>query len=242
MGKLFGTDGIRGEANRYPMDAAMAFAVGQAVTYVLRKENHRTRVVIGKDTRISGYMVESAIEAGVTSMGGCAQMVGVLPTPGIAYITESMRADAGFVCPPPTTPPDNGIKIFSGRGSNDRRPGDRDRGVDPRRNLRDGPIGADMGRAQRLTTRAAYTVFLKSTFPAPLPGGDEDRDGRRSRSAYKVAPAVFRELGADLTVINNTPNGFNINENCGSQHTRTAAGGGGDRRGDRLAFDCDGDG
>ncbi len=117
MGKLFGTDGIRGEANRYPMDAAMAFAVGQAVTHMLRKEHHATHVIIGKDTRISGYMLESALESGVTSMGGVAYLVGVLPTPGIAFITESMRADAGLVISASHNPyQDNGIKIFSGAG------------------------------------------------------------------------------------------------------------------------------
>ncbi|NLO26592.1 MAG: phosphoglucosamine mutase, partial [Actinobacteria bacterium] len=97
MGKLFGTDGIRGEANRYPMDANTAFAVGRAMTLVLKKTHHITRVIIGKDTRLSGYMLESAIESGVTSMGGVPYLVGVLPTPGIAFITESMRADAGAV-------------------------------------------------------------------------------------------------------------------------------------------------
>ncbi len=117
MGKLFGTDGIRGEANRYPMDANTAFAVGQAVTLVLKKSHHTTRVVIGKDTRLSGYMLESALESGVTSMGGVPYLVGVLPTPGIAFITESMRADAGAVISASHNPyQDNGIKIFSGAG------------------------------------------------------------------------------------------------------------------------------
>ena len=97
MGKLFGTDGIRGEANRYPMTAEIAFGVGQAVAHVFRKNGHRARVIIGKDTRISGYMLESSLEAGITSMGGHPYLVGVLPTPGIAFITQSMRADAGIV-------------------------------------------------------------------------------------------------------------------------------------------------
>ncbi|MGB4548214.1 MAG: phosphoglucosamine mutase, partial [Syntrophales bacterium] len=97
MGKLFGTDGIRGEANRYPMNAEIAFGVGQAVAYVFRKNGHRARVIIGKDTRLSGYMLEGSLEAGVTSMGGYPYLVGVLPTPGIAFVTQSMRADAGIV-------------------------------------------------------------------------------------------------------------------------------------------------
>ena len=97
MGKLFGTDGIRGEANRYPMNAEIAFRVGQAVAYMFRKNGHRARVIIGKDTRISGYMLESSLQAGVTSMGGHPYLVGVLPTPGISFVTQSMRADAGIV-------------------------------------------------------------------------------------------------------------------------------------------------
>ncbi|MBP1705658.1 MAG: phosphoglucosamine mutase, partial [Chloroflexi bacterium] len=117
MGKLFGTDGIRGVANRHPMDAAMALAVGQAVTYVLRRPDRQPRVIVGKDTRISGYMLESALEAGITSMGGVAEMVGVLPTPGIAYVTESMRVDAGIVVSASHNPyEDNGIKVFAGSG------------------------------------------------------------------------------------------------------------------------------
>ncbi|NTW77795.1 MAG: phosphoglucosamine mutase, partial [Syntrophaceae bacterium] len=97
MGKLFGTDGIRGEANRYPMNAEIAFKVGQTVAYLFKRNSHRARVIIGKDTRISGYMLESSLEAGITSMGGDSYLVGVLPTPGIAFITQSMRADAGIV-------------------------------------------------------------------------------------------------------------------------------------------------
>ena len=117
MGKLFGTDGIRGEANQYPMDAQIAFSVGQAITYLLKTPNHRTRIIIGKDTRISGYMLESALESGITSMGGYPYLVGVLPTPGIAFVTQSMRADAGIVISASHNPyQDNGIKIFSGNG------------------------------------------------------------------------------------------------------------------------------
>ena len=117
MRKLFGTDGIRGEANRYPMDAGVAFSVGQAVTYLFKNIRHRTRVVIGKDTRISGYMLESALESGITSMGGLAYLLGVMPTPGIAFIAWNMRADAGIVISASHNPyQDNCIKIFSGEG------------------------------------------------------------------------------------------------------------------------------
>lgn len=247
MGKLFGTDGIRGEANRHPMDALMAFAVGQALTRVLKDEGRRGRVVIGKDTRISGYMIESALEAGVTSMGGSVQMTGVLPTPGIAYLTESMRADAGIVVSASHNPfQDNGIKIFSGTGYK--------LSDEEEANIEDLILGGqltamlpharEMGRAKRLEDAIGrYVVFLKNTFPREL-----SLDGFKvvldvaNGATYKVAPAVFRELGADLTVIHDEPNGFNINDNCGSQHTqdlRAAVLETGAAIG--LAFDGDGD-
>src|SRR4030043_2251350 len=117
MGKLFGTDGIRGEANRYPMNAEIAFSIGQGVVYILKKEHVRPRIVIGKDTRISGYMLESSLESGITSMGGNPYLLGVLPTPGIAFMAQTMRADAGIVISASHNPyQDNGIKIFSGGG------------------------------------------------------------------------------------------------------------------------------
>jgi phosphoglucosamine mutase len=247
MGKLFGTDGIRGEANRYPMDASVAFAAGQAVTYVLKRRNPQPQVVIGKDTRISGYMLESALEAGVTSMGGVAQMVGVMPTPGIAYITESMRADAGFVVSASHNPyQDNGIKVFSGSGF--KLPDAEE--VEIEELILGGnlpgmvPAAREMGRAHRLDDALArYIVFLKGTFPRGLSlKGLKIALDVGNGATYKVGPAVFRELGADVTVIHDTPNGLNINDGCGSQHTQDlrrtvqemgAAVG--------LAFDGDGD-
>lgn len=247
MGRLFGTDGIRGEANRYPMDAAMAFAVGQAVTHVLRERGHRTHIVIGKDTRISGYMLESALEAGVTSMGGHAQMVGVLPTPGIAYITESMRADAGFVVSASHNPfQDNGIKVFSGSGFklSDAQEAEIEDLILSGRLPEMVPPAEDMGKAVRLDdAMARYIVFLKNTFPRSLSlEGIKIAMDVGNGATYQVAPAVFRELGADVTLIHDEPNGLNINDNCGSQHTQdlrrtvieTGAAIG-------LAFDGDGD-
>lgn len=225
MGTLFGTDGIRGEANQYPMDAMMAFKVGQALTRVLRDEGQRGRVVVGKDTRISGYMLESALEAGVTSMGGLVEMVGVLPTPGIAYITESMRADAGVVVSASHNPfQDNGIKIFAGTGyklsdAEEERIEELVLGDELASLV---PHPREMGRAHRLDDAIGrYVVFLKNTFPRNL-----SLDGLKvamdvgNGATYKVAPMVYRELGADVTVINDRPNGLNINDNCGSQHTQ----------------------
>jgi phosphoglucosamine mutase len=247
VGKLFGTDGIRGEANRYPLDAATAFSVGQAVTIVLKKSRHTTRVIIGKDTRLSGYMLESALESGVTSMGGVPYLVGVLPTPGIAFITESMRADAGVVISASHNPYyDNGMKIFSGAGFK--------LSDEEEEKIEDLILGGklpemvpapqDMGRAYRLEDAAGrYIVFLKNSFPRSL-----SMEGLKmvldtaNGATYKVAPAAFTELGAEVTVIHNTPNGLNINENCGSQHTgdlRKAVVENGAAIG--LAFDGDGD-
>ena len=250
MGRLFGTDGIRGEANRFPMDAITAYRLGQAVTHVMGRDKpaeHRVRIVIGKDTRISGYMLASALEAGVTSMGGDVVMVGVLPTPGIAYITDSMRADAGFVVSASHNPyQDNGIKVFAGTGYKlsdeaEQEIEDLILGDELDALL---PFSKDMGRAHYLEDAVGrYTVFLKNTFPRELSmEGFKVVLDTGNGATYEVGPAVFHELGADVTVIHDEPNGFNINDNCGSQHTQdlsarvlqTGAKVG-------LAFDGDGD-
>ena len=247
MGRLFGTDGIRGEANRYPMDAITMFSAGQAVTHVLKKQGHRTRIIIGKDTRISGYMVESALESGITSMGGDSLLVGVLPTPGIAFITESMRADAGVVISASHNPfQDNGIKVFSGRGYKLS-----DEQEDEIESLMlGGELPAmvassdTMGRAFRLPDAdGRYIVFLKNTFPRSLTlEGMKIVVDVANGATYRVAPEALRELGADLTVIHDEPDGLNINRDCGSQHTadlrRTVVETGADVG---LAFDGDGD-
>lgn len=225
MGRLFGTDGIRGEANRHPMDAAMAFSVGQAITYLLKRENHRTRVIIGKDTRISGYMLESSLESGITSMGGNPYLVGVLPTPGIAFITQSMRADVGIVISASHNPfQDNGIKIFSGNGY---KLSDEEEEVIEKLILEGKlpemvPPAKEMGRAKRIEdVLGRYIVFLKNTFPRDLSmEGMKIVIDAANGAAYKVAPETFIELGADVEVIHNKPDGININDNCGSQYTQ----------------------
>ncbi len=247
MGKLFGTDGIRGEANRHPMDAMMAFSVGQAVTHFFKKAHYRTRIIIGKDTRISGYMLESSLEAGITSMGGDPYMVGVLPTPGIAFITESMRADAGIVISASHNPyQDNGIKIFSGNGfklSDDQEEVIEDLILGG--NLPEMvPPAKEMGRAKRIDdVQGQYIIFLQNTFPRDLSmEGMKIIIDAANGATYKVAPEVFVELGADVEVIHNKPNGFNINDNCGSQYTmnlKKCVKESGSAIG--LAFDGDGD-
>ena len=247
MGKLFGTDGIRGEANRYPMNAEIAFGVGQAVAHIFRKNGHRARVIIGKDTRISGYMLESSLEAGITSMGGHPYLVGVLPTPGIAFITQSMRADAGIVISASHNPyQDNGLKIFNGNGFKltDEEEADIEDLILNNRLADLLPLAKGMGKAFRMEdVQGRYIVFLKNTFPRNL-----SMEGMKivldtaNGATYRVAPEAFTELGAEVEVIHNTPNGLNINDQCGSQHTadlkkkvvETGAAVG-------LAFDGDGD-
>jgi phosphoglucosamine mutase len=178
-------------------------------------------VVIGKDTRVSGYMLESALEAGVTSMGGIVYMLGVLPTPGVAYITESMRADAGFVVSASHNPyQDNGIKVFAGTGFKlpDAEEDEIERlmlsGTLPELT----PHPDHMGRAYRLDDAIGrYVVFLKSSFQRRLTlTGLKVAMDVGNGATYKVAPMVFRELGAEVQVIHNQPDGFNINKGCGS--------------------------
>lgn len=247
MGRLFGTDGIRGEANRYPMNAQIAFAVGQAVAYLLRNEHSHARIIIGKDTRISGYMLESSLEAGITSMGGNPYLVGVLPTPGIAYIANSMRADAGIVISASHNPfQDNGIKIFGGNGfklSDDQEATIEDLVLNDKlsKHL---PPSKGMGRALRMgDVNGRYIVFLKNSFPRNLSiEGMKIVLDTANGATYRVAPDTFTELGARVEVIHNTPDGLNINDNCGSQHTedlrRRVVDTGADIG---LAFDGDGD-
>ena len=224
MGKLFGTDGIRGEANRYPINAEIAFGVGQAVAHLFKKNHHRARVIIGKDTRISGYMLESSLEAGITSMGGYPYLVGVLPTPGIAFITHSMRADAGIVMSASHNPfQDNGLKIFGGDGF--KLTDEEEDNIEYlilNKKLADLlPTASGMGKAARMDdVHGRYIVFLKNTFPRNLTmEGMKIVLDTSNGATYKVAPESFIELGANVEVIHNKPDGVNINTNCGSQHT-----------------------
>ena len=247
MGKLFGTDGIRGEANRYPMDAGIAFSVGQAVAHLLKKPKHRTRVIIGKDTRISGYMLESALESGITSMGGYPYLVGVLPTPGIAFITQSMRADAGVVISASHNPyQDNGIKIFSGNGFklSDEEEEEIEELILGNQLPEMVPPVKEMGQAYRLEdVHGRYIVFLKNTFPRHLTmEGVKIVLDTANGATYRIAPDTFIELGANVEVMHNVPNGLNINDRCGSQHTQDLRRRVVEARADiGLAFDGDGD-
>jgi phosphoglucosamine mutase len=222
--KLFGTDGIRGIANTYPMTAEVALNIGRAVAHLFKKEKHRTKIIIGKDTRISGYMLEEAIVSGICSMGADAYIMGPLPTPGVSFMALSQRADAGIVISASHNPyHDNGIKIFSGDGF--KLPDEREKEIetfffnDHEEHL---PDPENLGKAYRIEdAEGRYIVFLKNTFPR-----DVSMEGMKivldcaNGATYKVAPHVFWELGADVHAIHNDPNGLNINDECGSQYTK----------------------
>jgi phosphoglucosamine mutase len=222
--RIFGTDGVRGIANKEPMTAEMALQLGRAIAYVFKKEDHRHRIVVGKDTRLSGYMLESALMAGICSMGVDALMVGPLPTPGIAFITSSMRADAGVVISASHNPyQDNGIKFFSREGF--KLPDEMELEIesfifdneDPTHR----PTASEVGKAYRFEDATGrYIVFAKHSFPDELTlEGLTIAVDCANGAAYKVAPAVFEELGAKVVAIGIEPNGENINLNCGPLHT-----------------------
>ncbi len=226
MGKLFGTDGVRGVANEYPMTAEMALSIGRATAYLFKRKGHTPRIIIGKDTRISGYMLENALVSGICSMGVNALLVGPLPTPGIAFTTNNMRADAGIAISASHNPfQDNGIKIFSGKGL--KLPDEKELEIEKlifSNNMHSlHPSPSELGKASRIdNARGRYIVFLKNTFPKEytLEGIKVVLDCAHG-STYRVAPETFTELGADVATIFNEPNGENINANCGSQHPET---------------------
>ncbi|MDP8214104.1 MAG: phosphoglucosamine mutase [Candidatus Euphemobacter frigidus] len=248
MGQLFGTDGVRGVANIAPLTAEMILEIGRATAHVCKKhKNRRHRIIIGKDTRVSGYMVESALTTGICSMGVDVYLVGPMPTPAIAFITHNMRADAGIVISASHNPyQDNGIKIFSREGFKlPDQEEDEIEGLILTGKIRDiRPTAEDIGKAYRIEdARGRYIVFCKNTFPDDLTLlGMKIVLDCANGATYKVAPIIFSELGADVTAIHDEPDGLNINLNCGSQHTEdlrkkvieTGADIG-------LAFDGDGD-
>ncbi|MBE0576301.1 MAG: phosphoglucosamine mutase [Desulfuromonadales bacterium] len=221
--QLFGTDGVRGIANMHPMTTEMAMQLGRAAAYVFKHDDRRSRIVIGKDTRLSGYMIENALAAGICSMGVDVLLVGPLPTPGIAFITASMRADAGVVISASHNPyQDNGIKFFARDGF--KLPDELELQIedlifsDRMNSLR--PTAEDVGKAFRVDDAIGrYIVFLKNTFPREL-----DLTGLKivldcaHGAAYRVAPAVLEELGAKVYAYGVKPDGTNINADCGSTH------------------------
>ena len=216
--KYFGTDGIRGRTNISPMTADTAMRVGQAAGAYFLRGDHRHRVVIGKDTRLSGYMMESAMVAGFTSVGMDVVLLGPMPTPAVAMLTKELRADLGVMISASHNPfADNGIKLFGPDGYklSDKAEMEIERLMDKGVDLIDAP---KIGRAKRIDdARGRYIHFAKSTFPDHL-----RLDGLKvvvdcaNGAAYQVAPDALWELGAEVIALGTQPNGLNINDGCGS--------------------------
>ncbi|TDR37183.1 phosphoglucosamine mutase [Aquamicrobium defluvii] len=222
MGRYFGTDGIRGRANKFPMTAEIAMRVGMAAGLSFQRGSHRHRVVLGKDTRLSGYMIENAMVAGLCAAGMDVFLLGPIPTPAVAMLVRSLRADMGVMISASHNPyQDNGIKLFGPDGyklSDEieaRIEAMLDDGVEMA--LADPDA---LGRAKRVDgVHDRYIEFAKRTLPRSM-----SLSGLRividcaNGAAYKVAPAALWELGAEVIAINDDPNGFNINKECGSTH------------------------
>lgn len=248
--KYFGTDGIRGRVGTHPITPEFVMRLGYAAGRVLVKaDNHLAKdahptVLIGKDTRISGYMLESALQAGLCAAGVNVRLTGPMPTPAIAYLTRALRAQAGIVISASHNPfEDNGIKFFSSLGT--KLPDDIEHAIEEEL---DKPMDVmdslDLGRVKRIDDAAGrYIEFCKSTFP-----NDQDLRGLRiildcaHGATYHVAPPVFHELGAEVIAIGNQPNGVNINLDCGSTHPQALCKAVVEHKADLgIAFDGDGD-
>lgn len=223
MRKLFGTDGVRGVANLEPMTSETAMQLGRAAAHIFMRRAGRHQVVIGKDTRLSGYMLEAALISGICSMGVDVLLVGPMPTPAIAFLTRSLRADAGVVISASHNPyQDNGIKFFSNQGF--KLPDEVEARIeqliisDEIKHLR--PTADAIGKAYRIDdAEGRYIEFVKRSLPKDL-----DFQGIKlvvdcaNGAAYKVAPSVLRELGATIEIIGDKPDGMNINDGCGAVH------------------------
>ena len=225
MDKLFGTDGIRGQANRHPITPEMALQVGKAIAHAMGARGHGSkRAVIGKDTRLSGYMIETALTSGLVSMGADVFLVGPVPTPAVAHLTKSLAADAGIMVTASHNPfDDNGIKLFSPDGYKL----DDAMEAEIARLVLSGKISSEhirsdqIGKAYRIDDASGrYIEFAKSTIRNeklnPLKIVLDCANG----AAYHIAPLIFRELGAEVIKINVAPDGYNINNNCGALHPK----------------------
>ncbi|MGE0526743.1 MAG: phosphoglucosamine mutase [Bdellovibrionales bacterium] len=248
--RLFGTDGIRGAANKFPMTPDVVLKVGQAMGHLLKqmpgRQGSKRMVLIGKDTRLSGYMVEQALASGLNSMGVHVQLTGPLPTPGVGFLARNMRVDAGIIISASHNPySDNGIKIFGADGF--KIPDGMEREIERLVGEEDlTPYLApseSIGRTRRIDDAAGrYIVYAKNAFPLNL-----SLEGLRivldcaNGAAYKVAPAVFSELGADLVVIGDGPDGYNINDKTGALYPARVAEAVGTYRAD-VGISLDGDG
>ncbi len=221
--KLFGTDGVRGQANRYPLTSEVALKLGMALVHVLKARGKKLKIVIGKDTRISGYMLETALSSGICAMGSDVYLVGPMPTPGVAFITSSMRADAGVVISASHNPfYDNGIKFFDSNGFKfddkvEKQIEDLFFGL---KSGDAGPTGVNIGKAHRIDDATGrYVIFTKLSFPKNLTlNGLKIVVDCANGANYKAAPEVFSELGAEVVLEGANPDGININDGCGSMY------------------------
>lgn len=221
--RLFGTDGIRGTVNKHPMTPETVLRIGMAAAHVLRDKRGRNMILIGKDTRLSGYMIESALTSGICSMGMNVTLVGPLPTPGLAFLTRTLRLDAGIVISASHNSfEDNGIKFFSSEGF--KLPDALEEKIEelmPDEGLqRHRPKGTEIGKAYRLDDASGrYIEYIKSTLPKGMNfEGIKIVVDCANGAAYKITPLLLRELGAEVISINDKPDGININVNCGSLH------------------------
>lgn len=245
--KIFGTDGVRGKANQMPMVPEIALALGRAAGKILRQRTAKPRVVIGKDTRLSCYVFENALIAGLCSMGVDTLMVGPLPTPGVAFITRAYRANAGIVISASHNPYyDNGIKFFDSDGF--KLPDDWESAMESlviQNHFKEGlPADDEMGRNTKIIDAdGRYIEFVKATFPRGLSLKNLTIALDCANGAgYRVAPLVFRELDAQVFTYGVSPNGLNINQECGSMHPETVQKGVIDHRADvGIALDGDAD-
>ncbi|HEY8515763.1 MAG TPA: phosphoglucosamine mutase [Candidatus Binatia bacterium] len=221
--RLFGTDGVRGVANTEPMNSETALRLGRAVAHVFRRSPRRHKILIGKDTRVSGYMLETAMASGICSMGVDVLLVGPMPTPGIAFLTRSLRADAGVVISASHNPfQDNGIKFFASDGF--KLPDEVEAEIeelvfaDKIDHLR--PTAGEIGKAFRIDdANGRYNVFVKNSFPRQLTlDGMHIVIDAANGAGYRVAPEVLEELGARVTTLACEPDGENINRDCGATH------------------------
>ena len=242
--KYFGTDGIRGRVGEWPITAEFMLKLGRAVGKVLPTPHGKATVVIGKDTRVSGYMFESALEAGLVAAGADVRLLGPMPTPGVAYLTRSLRADVGIVISASHNPHhDNGVKFFSASG--EKLADEVEQAIEAELAAPFTTVASEaIGKVVRVEDAdARYMEFCKSTVPATfgLRGLRIVLDCAHG-ATYQIAPAVFAELGASVTAIGSQPDGFNINREVGSTHpqalARTVRASGADLG---IAFDGDGD-
>lgn len=226
MGKLFGTDGIRGVANEYPMTPEMAVNIGKSVALKFKKERGYSSIIIGRDTRLSGNMIEYGLVSGICAMGIDALLADVIPTPGVAFLTSSLKANAGIVVSASHNPfYDNGIKLFNSDGYklSDKEEVEIEYLVFDNNQLSDNMSSKNIGSVRVIDNALArYSNFLKSTLSNKFSfKGIKIVIDCSNGATFKIAPALFSDLGAEVIPINISPDGTNINENCGSEYTES---------------------